>query len=91
MAELGVIASVIRIADVGLKLSIRLYDIARTVASADKTIASISSDVKLTSTVLKDLGETLKRDKESYVANRSDMQTAGGDCQGMPRRVWQNG
>ena len=78
MAELGVIASVIQIADVGLKLSTKLYDFAGTVTSADKDIASISRDVKLTSTVLKDLGDTLERDKESRVVNENAVQTADG-------------
>lgn len=39
VAELGVIASVIQIADVGFRLSTKLYDSAGTVASADKTIS----------------------------------------------------
>ena len=78
IAELGVIASVIQIADVGLKLSTKLYDFAGKVASADKAIASISRDVKLTSTVLKDLGETLERDKESRIVSENAVQTAGG-------------
>ena len=78
MAELGAIASIIQIADVGLKLSIKLYDFAGTVASADKAIASISRDVKLTSTVLKDLGETLEKDKDSCIVNENAVQTASG-------------
>ena len=75
VAELGVIASIIQIADVGLKLSTKLYGFAGTVASADSTIASISRDVEITSTVLVDLGETLKKDS---VANHNAVQTAGG-------------
>ena len=83
VTEVGAIASVLQIADVGLKLSARLYDFAGTVSSADKSIAAISRDVKLTSTVLQDLEETLEKDKASQVVNENAVQTASGivkDC-----------
>lgn len=77
-AKLGVIASVIQIADVGFRLSTKLYDFAGTVASADKAIASMSKDVNLTSMVLKEHGDTLVKDKESYVVSENAVQTAAG-------------
>ena len=75
MAGIGVIASVIQIADIGLKLSVKLYNFTSTVTSADKAIASISRDVKLTSTVLKELGDTSTKDKESHIFNKNAVQT----------------
>lgn len=62
MAELGIIGSVIQIADTGLRLSIKLYTFGEIVASADKSIISLSKDVSLTSSVLKELGQTLEND-----------------------------
>lgn len=59
MAELGIIASIVQVADVGLRLSLRLYTFGETVASADRSISAISNDVSLTSSVLKELGRTL--------------------------------
>ena len=69
MAELGIAASVLQIADIGLRLSLRLYTFGETVASADKSIISISKDVSLTSNVLKELGQTLDRDQSSRICS----------------------
>lgn len=63
MAELGIIASIIQIADVGLRLCLRLYTFGETVASADRSISAISNDVSLTSSVLKELGRTMGGEK----------------------------
>lgn len=62
MAELGLLASIVQVADVGLRLSLRLYAFGETVASADRSISAISNDVSLTSSVLKELGNLLKSD-----------------------------
>ena len=53
MAELGVIVSVLQIADIGLRLSLRLYTLSERVASADRSIISDFKDVSLTSTIRK--------------------------------------
>ena len=63
MAELGIIASVVQIADIGLRLSIKLYTFGEVVSGADKTILSISKDVSLTSSVLKELGNVFESDE----------------------------
>lgn len=48
MAELALIASIVQIADIGLRLSSHLYFWGDTVASADRSIVAISKDVELT-------------------------------------------
>ena len=78
MAELGIIASVVQIADVGLRLSIKLYTFGEIVASADRSIISISKDVSLTSGVLKELGQILDKDKETGTFSQNAVQTADG-------------
>ena len=83
MAEIGIIASVVTVAEVGLQLSIRLYAFGETVARADKTILMISKDVAMTSSVLKDLGQTLEKDKESHIVSQNAVQIVYGvveDC-----------
>ena len=62
MAELALIASIVQIADVGLRLSSRLYVFGETVATADRSIAAVSKDIELTSYVLQYLGRTFKDD-----------------------------
>lgn len=70
MAELGIIAAVVQIADVGLRLSIKLYTFGEIVASADRSVISISKDVSLTSGVLKELGQILEKDKKVEPSRR---------------------
>ena len=76
MAELGIIASVVQLADVGVRLSLRLYTIGETVASADDSIISISKNVSLTSSVLKELGQCLEKDQETRITSENAFQTA---------------
>ena len=63
MAELALLASIVQVADVGLRLSLRLYTFGETVASADRSILSISKDVSFTSSVLKELGRVFEDNK----------------------------
>lgn len=78
MAEFGIIAAVTQIADVGLRLSIKLYTFGEIVASADRSVISISKDVSLTSGVLKELGQILDKDRESRTLSENALQTADG-------------
>ena len=78
MAEFGLVASVVQIADVGVKLSITLYTFAETVLTADKSIKEIASDVSLTSSVLEELGQNLKRDEKSRLCSENAVKTAEG-------------
>lgn len=77
MAELGIIASVVQIADVGLRLSIKLYTFGEIVSNADRSVISISKDVSLTSSVLKELGSLLDKDESSRIVSENAVQTAG--------------
>jgi hypothetical protein len=61
MAEIGAVASVIQIAQLGAKISITLYSIADTTKSANKDVKRIAKDIALFSSVLKDLGNALER------------------------------
>ena len=80
MAGLGIIASVLQIANIGLRLSLRLYTLGERVASADKSIISISKDVSMTSDVLKELDHNLESDRASRIC--SPQATDGRDhCQ----------
>ena len=84
MAELGIIASVVQIADVGLRLSFKLYTFGEIVASADRSVISISKDVSLTSGVLKELGQLLDKDRTTGTTgtfgtlSKNAVQTADG-------------
>lgn len=76
MAEIGLVASVVQIADTGIKLSITLYTFAETVLTADKSIREIASDVSLTCSVLEELGQNLKKDQKSRLCSENAVRTA---------------
>ena len=78
MAEIRIIAAVSKIADAGLHLSIKLYTFGEIVASADRSVISISKDVSLTSGILKELGQILEKDRKSRTISENALQTADG-------------
>lgn len=65
LAAIGVVASVAQLADFGFKLSLKLYTFSSTVSAASASIKALSSDVSLTSTVLKELCIIIKLDESS--------------------------
>ena len=81
MAEIGIVASIVQIADTGLRLSLKLYTFGEIVSTADKSIISISKDVSLTSSVLKELGDILEKDQRSRICSKNAVQTANGIVQ----------
>lgn len=76
MAEFAIVATIIQIADVGLRLSLKLYTFGETMANADRTIISISKDISLTSSVLKELGHNLEKDKQARICTENAIKTA---------------
>ena len=69
LAVIAVIASVAQLADLGCKLSVKLFAFSQTAAAADESIKGISSDVSLTSTVLQELSSILKADESRIVSS----------------------
>lgn len=66
------------IADVGLRLSITLYTSRDIVASADRSVISISKDVSLASGVIKALGQILDKDMETRTFSETAIQIEDG-------------
>jgi hypothetical protein len=52
MEAVGVAATLVQLADAGLKISISLFTFAETVRDANKTIRQISADISLTCGIL---------------------------------------
>ncbi len=76
MAELGLIAAVVQVVDVGLRLSGKFYQFGQTVASADDSIVFISKDIDLTCSILKTLKHSLEKDREAHLYSENDINTA---------------
>lgn len=62
MAEIGAIAAIVQVADVGVRLSTTLFTFVETVANADRVVTAISKDVSLTCAVLRELANILEKD-----------------------------
>lgn len=76
LETLGIVASVVQIADIGGRLSVKLCAFARKIKNADQNISSISNDVALTCTVLRELGDAFQKDKQTRLCSNNAITTA---------------
>lgn len=60
LEAIGAAASIIQIADLGTKLSIKLFTLYLQYKNANQSIQSLSSDVALTCAILRELGKNLE-------------------------------
>jgi hypothetical protein len=80
---IGVIASIAQIANLGIKLSVKLCTFYRRVKDANQSIQSLSSEVSLTCTILQELGAALCRDEQAKVCSEKAFKTTQevlGEC-----------
>lgn len=77
MAELGLIAAVVQVADVGFRLSHSLYTFGQTVATADESILFLSKDISHTCSILKTLEHSLRKDHEAESYSQIAVSDAG--------------
>jgi hypothetical protein len=75
LEALGIVPSVLQIADVGARLSVKLYTFSHKLKNADTNVQNISSDVAMACTVLRELGETLEKDEETKLSNHNAVAT----------------
>ncbi|KAF9693507.1 hypothetical protein EKO04_008472 [Ascochyta lentis] len=77
MAELlGLVASVIQVAGAGVQLSKTLYDYVDGVATADRRIKDIASEIKMTSIVIEELGDVFKHEETASLVSKKAVKTA---------------
>jgi hypothetical protein len=84
LEALGIVASVIQIAEVGARLSVKLCTFAHKIKNADANIKFISTDMALTCNVLRELGDNLKKDERGKLCGEGAVRTAEGvvrECQ----------
>ena len=79
LEALGVAASIIQVADAGLRVAEVLYSYAESVASADKRLDYIVSNVSLTSRIVRDIGELFAHKETATFVAEAGVQTAT-DC-----------
>ena len=73
---LGIAAGVVQIAELGGKLSVKLFTFTRKIKNADRNIDSISQDIAATGAVLQQLGNELKKDEKLRLCSPEAIATA---------------
>ncbi|KAJ5546502.1 hypothetical protein N7494_004087 [Penicillium frequentans] len=73
---LGVVASVIQIAELGGKLSVKLCTFCHRFKNANKSLRCLSKDIALTCNVLRQLGESLEQDDLATLCSPDAFETA---------------
>ena len=77
MAEIGLIASVLQVADIGARLSVKLYTFCHAAVNANDSIKFIYKDISHTSAILRELGLCLKKDHEAQLCSENAFHTTG--------------
>ncbi|KAJ5629171.1 hypothetical protein N7528_002828 [Penicillium herquei] len=67
---IGIAANIIQIADLGTKLSVKLFTFYRQIQSVNQSVQSLASDVALTSAILHELGKSLEQDEASKLCSK---------------------
>ncbi|KAJ5107272.1 hypothetical protein N7456_003947 [Penicillium angulare] len=73
---LGVIASVVQVAELGGRLSVKLCTFCHRFKNANKALQGLSKDVALTCNVLRQLGDSLKQDDLATLCSPDAFETA---------------
>ena len=63
MAEISLVASVLQVADIGARLSVKIYTFCHAAVNANDSITFISKDIFHTSAILRELGQCLEKDQ----------------------------
>lgn len=90
LEAVGIAASIIQIADLGTKLSVKLFTFYRKLQNVNQSIQSLSSDVALTCAILRELGESLKQDEQSKLCSPEAYRTAQHvlkQCEGVLQQI----
>ncbi|KAJ6086534.1 hypothetical protein N7467_005448 [Penicillium canescens] len=75
LEAIGIAASIIQVADFGTKLSVKLFSFYRELNGANESIQNLSSDVAITSAILRELGENLKEDEQAKLYSKEAFNT----------------
>ena len=75
MAKLDLIASVLQVADIGVRLSLKVYTFCHASLNADDSITFISKDISHTSAILRELGHCLEKDHDAQLCSENAFRT----------------
>ena len=72
---LNLIASVLQVADIGARLSVKIYTFRHAAVNADESITFISKDISHTSAILRELGRCLEKDHKAQLCSENAFRT----------------
>ncbi|KAI2701361.1 hypothetical protein CBS147332_7963 [Penicillium roqueforti] len=72
----GVVASTFQLAEIGIKLSVKLCSFYRQIKDADNSAQRLASDVSLTCSILYQLGKILEQDSQTKLCSQQAFLTA---------------
>lgn len=75
LEAIGVAASIIQVADLGAKLSVKLFSFYQRVRSASESIQLLSNEIALVSAILRELGDNLKEEEASKLCSKEAFHT----------------
>ncbi|CAG8938267.1 unnamed protein product [Penicillium salamii] len=70
LEAIGIAASLIQVAELGTKLSVKLFSFYRELKGDNESIQDLSNDVAITSAILYELGESLKEDEQAKLYSK---------------------
>lgn len=73
---LGVVASIVQVAELGGKLSVKLCTFCHRFKNANKSLRGLSKDIALTCNVLRQLGDSLEQDDLATLCSPDAFETA---------------
>lgn len=86
----GVIAGSLQLAELGMKLSVKLCSFYRQIKDADHSAQRLATDVSLTCSILHQLGKTLEQDRQTKLCSQQAFLTAKevlGECEDIFRQI----
>lgn len=75
LEALGVAASIIQVADLSTKLSVKLFSFYRQVKNSNKSVQLLSNEVALISAILRELGDNLKAEESAKLCSDEAFRT----------------
>jgi hypothetical protein len=75
LEAIGVAASIIQVADLGAKLSVKLFSFYQRVKNASDSIHLLSNEIALVSAILRELGDNLKDEEASKLCSKEAFHT----------------
>jgi hypothetical protein len=76
LEAVGVVSSIVQIADLGARVALKLCTFCYKVKQAESSIQNLSKDISLTCTVLRQLGDNLMQDDQIQLYSQNAFETA---------------